>query len=150
MILFLLSFGLLFMSVMMRVSQMTREGRDSQVGGGLPATLAVTRVIFLGASRPVEGHWRHWPSWPSIISYPVTETGFEPYSVHHAQVNIDRSCIIICKLKSRASWSMIYISGISGTSIDIVVSITYQKHYSILIFITTPHTSAHGDIIRSI
>ena len=38
------------MSVMMRVSQMTREGHHGQVGGGLPATLAVTRVIFLGAS----------------------------------------------------------------------------------------------------
>ena len=45
---------------MMRVAQMTREGHDGQVGGGLPATLAVTRVIFLGASRPVEGHRRHW------------------------------------------------------------------------------------------
>ena len=56
---------------MMRVSQMTREGHDGQVSGGLPATLAVTRVIFLGASRPVKGHRRHWPPWPSIISYPV-------------------------------------------------------------------------------
>ena len=55
---------------MMRVSQMTREGHDGQVGGGLPATLAVTRVIFLGASRPVKGHRRHWPPWSSIISYP--------------------------------------------------------------------------------
>ena len=58
------------MSVMMRVSQMTREGHDSQVGGGLPTTLAMTRVIFLGASWPVEGHRQHWPPWPSIISYP--------------------------------------------------------------------------------
>ena len=57
------------MSVMMRVSQMTREGHHGQVGGGLPATLAVTRVIFLGAQRPVVGHRRLWP--PSIISYPV-------------------------------------------------------------------------------
>ena len=41
------------MSVMMRVSQMIREVHHGQVGGGLPATLAVTRVIFLGAPRPV-------------------------------------------------------------------------------------------------
>ena len=68
MILFWLSFGSLFISVMMRVSQMTREGHDGQVGVGLPATLAVTRVIFLGAFRPVKGHRRQWPS---IISYPV-------------------------------------------------------------------------------
>ena len=44
------------MSVMMRVSQITRVGHDGQVGGDLPATLAVNSVIFLGASRPVEGH----------------------------------------------------------------------------------------------
>ena len=49
---------------------MTREGHHGQVGGGLPATLAVTRVIFLGAPRPVVGHRRHFPPWPSIISYP--------------------------------------------------------------------------------
>ena len=55
------------MSVMMRVSQMTREGHNSLVGGDLPATLAVTRVIFLWASRLVEGQRRHWPP---IISYP--------------------------------------------------------------------------------
>ena len=59
------------MSVMMRVSQMTREGHHGQVGGGLSATLAVTSVIFLGAPRPVVGHRRHWPPWPSIISYPA-------------------------------------------------------------------------------
>ena len=72
MILLGLSFGSLFMSVMMRVSQMTREGHDGQVGGGLPATLAVTRVIFLGTPRPVEGHRRHWPpliSYPGMINY---------------------------------------------------------------------------------
>ena len=44
------------MSVMMRVSQMARERPDGQVGGGLPATLAVSRLIFLGAPRPVPGH----------------------------------------------------------------------------------------------
>ena len=53
---------------MMRVSQMTREGHDGQVGGGVPLTLAVTSV--LGAPRPVEGHPRHWSPWSSIISYP--------------------------------------------------------------------------------
>ena len=53
------------MSLMMRVSQRTREGQEG------PATLAVNRGIFLGAPRPVEGHRRHLPPWPSIISYPV-------------------------------------------------------------------------------
>ena len=56
------------MSVMITVSQITREAHDGQVGGGLPATLAVTRVIILGAPRPVAGHRWHWPT---IISYPV-------------------------------------------------------------------------------
>ena len=60
------------MSLMMTVSQMTREGHHGQVGGRAPATLAVNRGLFLGAPRPVEGHRRQWPSWPSIISYPVT------------------------------------------------------------------------------
>ena len=59
------------MSLMMTVSQMTREGHHGQVGGRAPATLAVNRGLFLGAPRPVEGHRRQWPSWPSIISYPV-------------------------------------------------------------------------------
>ena len=58
------------MSLMMTVSQMTREGHHGQVGGRAPATLAVNRGLFLGAPRPVEGHRRQWPSWPSIISYP--------------------------------------------------------------------------------
>ena len=60
------------MSLMMTVSQMTREGHHGQVGGRAPATLAVNRGLFLGAPRPVEGHRRQWPSWPSIISYPDT------------------------------------------------------------------------------
>ena len=65
------------MSLMMTVSQMTREGYHGQVGGRAPATLAVNRGLFLGAPRPVEGHRRQWPS---IISYPDintfhTETG---------------------------------------------------------------------------
>ena len=60
------------MSLMMTVSQMTREGHHGQVGGRAPATLAVNRGLFLGAPRPVEGHQRQWPSWPSIISYPDT------------------------------------------------------------------------------
>ena len=34
---------------------MTREGHNGQVGGGLPATLAVTRVIFLGALGQLKG-----------------------------------------------------------------------------------------------
>ena len=55
------------MSLMMTVSQMTREGHHGQVGGRAPATLAVNRGLFLGAPRPVEGHRRQWPS---IISYP--------------------------------------------------------------------------------
>ena len=59
------------MSLMMTVSQMTREGHHGQVGGRAPATLAVNRGLFLGAPRPVEGHRRQWPSWPSIISYPA-------------------------------------------------------------------------------
>ena len=59
------------MSLMMTVSQMTREGHHGQVGGRALATLAVNRGLFLGAPRPVEGHRRQWPSWPSIISYPV-------------------------------------------------------------------------------
>ena len=42
------------------------KGAQRPVGWGL--TLAVTRVIFLGIPRPVEGHWLPWPS---IISYPV-------------------------------------------------------------------------------
>ena len=42
-----------------------------QVGGGLPATLAVTRVIFFGTPQPVEGHRRHCPLWPLIFSYPT-------------------------------------------------------------------------------
>ena len=58
------------MSLMMTVSQMTREGHHGQVGGRAPATLAVNRGLFLGAPQPVEGHRRQWPSWPSIISYP--------------------------------------------------------------------------------
>ena len=58
------------MSLMMTVSQMTREGHHGQVGGRARATLAVNRGLFLGAPRPVEGHRRQWPSWPSIISYP--------------------------------------------------------------------------------
>ena len=58
------------MSLMMTVSQMTREGHHGQVGGRAPATLAVNRGLFLGAPGPVEGHRRQWPSWPSIISYP--------------------------------------------------------------------------------
>ena len=62
------------MSLMMTVSQMTREGHHGQVGGRAPATLAVNRGLFLGAPRPVEGHRRQWPSWPSIISYPVVGT----------------------------------------------------------------------------
>ena len=46
----------------------------------------------------------------------VTKTCFYSYSVHDVQVkaaescalnNIDRLCIIICKLMSRASWSML-------------------------------------------
>ena len=57
------------MSLMMTVSQMTREGHHGQVGGRAPATLAVNRGLFLGAPRPVEGHRRQWPS---IISYPGT------------------------------------------------------------------------------
>ena len=61
------------MSLMMTVSQMTREGHHGQVGGRAPATLAVNRGLFLGAPRPVEGHRRQWPSWPSIISYPATD-----------------------------------------------------------------------------
>ena len=56
------------MSLMMTVSQMTREGHHGQVGGRAPATLAVNRGLFLGAPRPVEGHRRQWPS---IISYPA-------------------------------------------------------------------------------
>ena len=56
-----------FMSLMLTVSQMTREGHHGQVGGRAPATLAVNRGLFLGAPRPVEGHRRQWPS---IISYP--------------------------------------------------------------------------------
>ena len=63
------------MSLMMTVSQMTREGHHGQVGGRAPATLAVNRGLFLGAPRPVEGHRRQWPSWPSIISYPACENG---------------------------------------------------------------------------
>ena len=59
------------MSLMMRVSQRTREGHQGQVAGRAPATLAVNSGIFLGALRPVEGHRRHWTSWPSIISYPA-------------------------------------------------------------------------------
>ena len=55
------------MSLMMRVSQRTREGHHGREG---PATLAVNRGIFLGTPRPVEGHRRHCPPWPSIISYP--------------------------------------------------------------------------------
>ena len=43
------------MSLMMRVSQRTREGHHGQEG------------IFLGAPRPVERYRWHWPS---IISYP--------------------------------------------------------------------------------
>ena len=66
------------MSLMMTVSQMTREGHHGQVGGRAPATLAVNRGLFLGAPRPVEGHRRQWPSWPSIISYPGTSS--EPKS----------------------------------------------------------------------
>ena len=31
----------------------------AQVGKGLPVTLDVTRVIFFGVPRPVEGHRRH-------------------------------------------------------------------------------------------
>ena len=50
------------MSLMMTVSQMTREGHHGQVGGRAPATLAVNRGLFLGAPRPVEGHRRQWPS----------------------------------------------------------------------------------------
>ena len=57
------------MSLMMTVSQMTREGHH-EVGGRAPATLAVNRGLFLGAPWPVEGHRRQWPSWPLIISYP--------------------------------------------------------------------------------
>ena len=66
------------MSLMMTVSQMTREGHHGQVGGRAPATLAVNRGLFLGAPRPVEGHRRQWPSWPSIISYPVCRPRFNP------------------------------------------------------------------------
>ena len=58
------------MSVMMRVSQMTREGQNDHLCSDLPTILAMTRVIFLGASRPVEGHRWHWPQWPSKMSYP--------------------------------------------------------------------------------
>ena len=58
------------MSLMMTVSQMTREGHHGQVGGRAPATLAMNRGLFLGAPPPVEGHRWQWPSWPSIISYP--------------------------------------------------------------------------------
>ena len=61
-----LSFGLLFMSLMMRVSQRTREGHHGQMGGRAAATLAVNMGKFLGAPRPVKGHW------PSIISYRET------------------------------------------------------------------------------
>ena len=64
------------MSLMMTVSQMTRQGHHGQVGGRAPATLAVNRGLFLGAPRPVEGHRRQWPSWPSIISYPADSAGF--------------------------------------------------------------------------
>ena len=48
------------MSLMMRVSQRTREGHHGQEGRRAPATLAVNRGIFLGAPRPVEGHRRHF------------------------------------------------------------------------------------------
>ena len=48
------------MSLMMTVSQMTREGHHGQVGGRAPATLAMNRGLFLGAPRPVEGHRRQW------------------------------------------------------------------------------------------
>ena len=65
------------MSLMMTVSQMTREGHHGQVGGRAPATLAVNRGLFLGAPRPVEGHRRQWPSWLSIISYPACSTSVE-------------------------------------------------------------------------
>ena len=61
------------MSLMMTVSQMTREGHHGQVGGRAPATLAVNRGLFLGAPRPVEGHRRQWPS---IISYPAIDRGY--------------------------------------------------------------------------
>ena len=54
-------FGSLFMSLMTRVSQRTREGHHGSENRG----------IFLGAPRLVEGHRRHIPPWPSIISYPV-------------------------------------------------------------------------------
>ena len=57
------------MSLMMRVTQRTREGHHGQVRGRALASLAVNSVIFLGALRPVEGHRRHWPS---IISYPAS------------------------------------------------------------------------------
>ena len=70
--------SIFFMSLMMTVSQMTREGHHGQVGGRAQATLAVNRGLFLGAPRPVEGHRRQWPSWPSIISYPATEPWAHP------------------------------------------------------------------------
>ena len=72
------------MSLMMTVSQMTREGHHGQVGGRAPATLAVNRGLFLGAPRPVEGHRRQWPSWPSIISYPAPLTNISVQASRHA------------------------------------------------------------------
>ena len=63
------------MSLMMRVSQRTREGHH---GHEVLFTLAVNRGIFLGAPRPVEGHRRHWPTWPSIMSYPDYDRVTDP------------------------------------------------------------------------
>ena len=87
------------MSLMMTVSQMTREGHHGQVGGRAPATLAVNMGLFLGAPRPVEGHRRQWPSWPSIISYPefsiqavnLKFKGFHTYGVFTPEQDNDKT-----------------------------------------------------------